>query len=331
MRPFGTRTRRDFLKDSLAAAAAVGAMTEFGLAQNEKKTPQPRWLIACRDAHLKETNEPDAWKAMSAIDVDGAEVTVTLTGECPGLYGRDKPYSIAKPDDVKALAEDLARRQKKISAFCLHNNFDGNLEPEIECVKMTARAAKDLGVPAVRLDVQPHKIKDQDEFLKFAIKTGKRIVEVSEGTEVRFGVENHGGTTNKPEFLKPLFEGVGSRRFGLTLDTANFYWFGHPLSKLYDLYQTLAPNVCHTHCKSIKYPEGEREKQRPIGWEYGKYCCPIYEGDIDFKKLAAILRKAGYQGDLCIENESLGRFPKEQRKDILTREAAFLRKVAQNT
>lgn len=326
----GTRTRRDFLKDSLAAAAAVGVMTEIGHAQDEKKAPQPRWLIACRDAHLKETGEPDAWRAMSVIDVDAAEVTVTLAGECPGLYGRDKPYSVAGSEGIKVLAEDLARHKKRISAFCLHNHFDENLDAEMECVKMSARAARELGGAAIRLDIVPRKIKSEKDFLEFAIKTGKRIVEVSEGTDVRFGVENHGGTTNKPEFLKPLFEGVGSKRFGLTLDTANFYWFGHPLSKLYDLYQTFAPNVCHTHCKSIKYPESEREKQRPVGWEYGKYCCPVYEGDIDFKKLVEVFRKAGYTGDLCIENESLGRFPKEQRKDILTREAAFLRKIARN-
>jgi sugar phosphate isomerase/epimerase len=324
-----SRTRREFLRDSLAAAAAVSAMTTTNYAQSATPASRPAWTIACRDAHLGETGEPDAWAAMSAIGVDGAEVTVTLTGDCPGLFGLKKPASIAKPDGVKALADLLNQNRKKISAFCLHNNFDGNLEPEIECVKMTARAARELGVPAVRLDVQPRKIKDQDEFLKFAIQTGKRIIEVTADTNVRFGVENHGGTTNRPEFLKPFFEGVGSKRFGLTLDTANFYWFGHPLSELYGIYRTFAPNVCHTHCKSIKYPEPERDKQRPIRWEYGKYCCPIYEGDIDFKRVVRILRRAGYQGALCIENESLGRFPKEQRKEILRKEADFLRNLVQ--
>ncbi len=326
MREFGNRTRRDFLRETLAASAAVGVMSMSESMAAEKKA-KPRWVIACRDAHLGETGEPDAWSAMKAIGVDGVEVSLNLAGKCTSLHGRE--YSVAKPDELKVLADDLKKHNLKISAFCLHNNFDGNLEAEIECVKMTARAARELGVPAVRLDIVPRKIKDEKQFLDFAVKTGKRIIEVSDGTGVRFGVENHGGTTNKPEFLKAMFEGVGSKRFGQTLDVANFYWFGHPLSKLYGYWEELAPYICHTHCKSIKYPEGEREKQRQIGWKYGEYCCPIYEGDIDFKKLAAILRKADYKGDLCIENESLGRFPKEQRKEILTKEAAFLRKIAE--
>jgi sugar phosphate isomerase/epimerase len=328
MRSFDNRTRRDFLKDSLAAAAAVSAMSMTELKAADKKK-RPEWVIACRDAHLSETGEPDAWKAMSAIGVDGVEVTLTLAGECSSLHGREKPYSIAKADDVKALADELSKHKKKISAFCLHNHFDENPDAEIECVKMTAKAAKELGVPAVRLDIVPRKTKEEKDFLEFAIKIGKRVVEVSEGTGVRFGVENHGGTTNKPEFLKAMFEGVGSKRFGQTLDVANFYWFGHPLSKLYTYWEELAPYICHTHCKSIHYPESEREKQRPMGWEYGKYNCPVYEGDIDFKKLAAILRKASYTGDLCIEDESLGRFPKDERKDILKKEAEFLRKIAE--
>lgn len=328
MRRFKDRTRREFLRDSLTAAAAVSVMSANELRAAEQPA-RPKWGIACRDAHLPETGEPDAWSAMKAIGVDGVEVSANLKGECSHLHGREKPYSIAKPDDVKVLADVLKKHDKKISAFCLHNHFDENLEAELACVKMTAQAAKELGVPAVRLDIVPRKIKDEKEFLDFAIKTGKRVVEVSDGTDVRFGVENHGGTTNKPEFLKAMFEGVGSKRFGQTLDTANFYWFGHPLSKLYTYWTDLAPYFCHTHCKSINYPESEREKQRQMGWEYGKYCCPVYEGDIDFKKLAAILRKADYRGDLCIENESLSRFPKEQRKEILTREAAFLRKIAE--
>jgi len=322
------RTRRDFLRDSLAAGAAVSVMSMNKL-RGAETAAKPRWVIACRDAHLPETGEPDAWSAMKAMKVEGVEVSVDLAGKCGHLHGRETPYSIAKPDELKVLADDLKKHDLKISTFCLHNHFDENLEGELECVKMTVRAAKELGVPAVRLDIVPRKIKDEKEFLAFAIKTGKQVVEVSKDTDVRFGVENHGGTTNKPEFLKAMFEGVGSKRFGLTLDTANFYWFGHPLTKLYGYWEELAPYMCHTHCKSIKYPESEREKQRQMGWEYGKYCCPVYEGDIDFKKLAAILRKADYKGDLCIENESLGRFPKEQRREILINEAAFLRRIAE--
>lgn len=333
----GPRTRRELLKGSLTLAA-VGIMNNTGCqdgssfgntaAQSQPPKPAQAWPIACRDAHLAETGEKDAWVAMDAISVEGVEVTVTLEGKCPGLFGREGGYAIATDADLAVLRDDLARHNKKITAFCLHNSFDQRPEEELKCIAMTARAAAALGTPAIRIDVVPHQIKDEEQFLKFSIDMGKRIIETTQDTAVRFGVENHGGTTNKPEFLRRLFGGIGSKRYGSTLDTANFYWFGHPLSKLYEIYEEFAPWVCHTHCKSIKYPESERQKQRPIGWEYGRYCCPIYEGDIDFERIARILRKAGYTGDLCIEDESLGHFPKGQRGQILKREAELLRQVA---
>jgi sugar phosphate isomerase/epimerase len=131
------------------------------------------------------------------------------------------------------------------------------------------------------------------------------IIADTEPTGVAFAIENHGTTTNDPAFLATLFKKVGSQRLGLTLDTANFYWFGHPLSKVYELYEAFAPRVSHTHCKSIHYPAAEREKHRPVGWKYAQYACPIGEGDIDFARVAAILHKAGYKNDLCIEDESI--------------------------
>ena len=106
---------------------------------------------------------------------------------------------------------------------------------------------------------------------------------------------------DNPQFLDRLFDGVGSCRLGLTLDTANFYWWGHPVSELYPIYEKFAPRVVHTHCKSIGYPDDKKNVRREMGWEYGKYCCPVYEGDIDFKKLAAILRKSGEDGHVRFE------------------------------
>jgi sugar phosphate isomerase/epimerase len=173
----------------------------------------------------------------------------------------------------------------------------------------------------------PRKLKG-DEFEKFAIEICKRIIDATADSGVRLGIENHGRTSNNTEFLERLFAGVGSDRLGLTLDTANFYWYGYRLSDLYGIYKKFARRAFHTHCKNIAYPGDFRDARRPMGWKYGEYNCPIDKGDIDFTRVVAILREANYRGDLCIENESLGKFPKEKRGAILAREAAFLRKIA---
>jgi hypothetical protein len=38
-----------------------------------------------------------------------------------------------------------------------------------------------------------------------------------------------------------------------------------------------------------------------------------------------ILRAAGYSGDLCVEDESLGKFPAEERGAILAKEIRHLK------
>ena len=188
------------------------------------------------------------------------------------------------------------------------------------------KAARQLGVDIIRVDVVPRKL-DGDKFLPFAIDACKRLCATADGTPIRFGVENHGKITNNPQFLEKLFGGVGSDKLGLTLDCANFYWWGHPVDDLYPIYEKFAPRVAHTHCKSIRYPADRRNVRREIGWEYGKYNCPIYEGDLDFKRIVAILRKANYRGDLCVEDESLGKYPANEQADVLRKEIATLKEL----
>jgi len=128
--------------------------------------------------------------------------------------------------------------------------------------------------------------------------------------------------------MEQILKGVGSDRLGITLDTANLYWWGHPLDEVYRIYERFAPHVVHTHCKSIRYPADKKNVRREMGWEYAKYTCPIYEGDLDFNRIAAILRRAGYRGDLCIEDESLARFPEAERSENLKKQIVFLRQLA---
>jgi sugar phosphate isomerase/epimerase len=283
--------------------------------------------IACRDAHLTEVGEPDAWQAARAIGVSAMEVTVDLDRTCPFLFGSDEPYGIGSTSAFDRLKGDCGLERVAISAFCLHNRLDVRLEDELKLVADTAAAAEAMGVEAIRVDFMPREMKDDLEgFLPIALEAGKRMVELVDGKNVRLGVENH-GAINRAEFLHRLFDGVDSAQFGLTLDTANFYWYGYPLSKVYELYAEFAPRVCHTHCKSIRYPSAQQEQHRSIGWEYGEHACPIDEGDIDFRRVCNILNEAGYTGDWCIENEALPRFAMDERGDVLRREVDHLTSI----
>jgi len=317
-------SRREFLAASGGMMIGMGALGTF--AESAEGSRPATLLVAVRDMHLREVGEKDVWSAMRAIGAQGVEALVEPDLWCPHLFGVEKPPSIATDDGAKRLADEAKSRGLRITSFCMMNRFDERPDEEVNWAVRVARACQIMKVGAIRIDVVPRRLKS-DEFLKFASEVCKQLVEKTADTNVRFGIENHGGTTNQVEFLEKLFDGVGSERMGLTLDTGNFYWFGNPLNDLYGIYRKFAPRVFHTHCKSIAYPTDKRNVKRDVGWEYGKYNCPIYEGDIDFKRVVAILREAGYRGDLCIEDESLGKFPKEKRGEVLAKEVAMLKQL----
>lgn len=284
------------------------------------------WPVTCRDVMLRRSGAKDCWEAMELYGVDGVESDITDELTLPALFDEGQTYSLATPEERNRLRAALEKSGKKITALCMHNRFEQRPEFEIEWCTKVAEAAAELTIPAVRIDVVPAKMR-REEFLPFVSDILKRVIAATESTGIKFAIENHGNTTNDPEFLDALFARVDSPRLGLTLDTGNFYWFGHPLSRLYDIYEHFASRVFHTHCKSINYPPEEREKQRPMGWEYAKYHSPINKGDIDFRRVLAILKAAGYQNDLCIENEGLGNLSAEQAIATVQKEVAYLREI----
>ncbi len=326
MKTLNQCSRRSFVKTTAGLALAAGVL-DIGstLMAAEKK----KWPVGCRDRHLRIAGQPDSWSCMKALGAECTEVSVDSQLACTDLFHPERKYTVATADGIKTLQDDLATGGCRISAFLMSNHLDEQLEKEVEAARGLVKAAQQFGVNAIRIDVVPRKLPAQsEEFLPFAIKACKQLCAVAEGTPVRFGVENHSTITNDPKFLAALFDGVGSDRLGLTLDCANFYWWGHPLNDLYKIYQKFASRVVHTHCKSIRYPDDKKNIRREMGWEYAKYNCPIYEGDIDFKRLVAILRKANYRGDLCVEDESLEKYPASDRAEVMRKEIAMLKALA---
>lgn len=322
-------SRRAFIKTASLVGGGLYASGAFpGLAPAvTAAVAQPALTVGCRDAHLKTTGEADCWSALKALGAGGVEVVVNDKLDCPLLYHPTRKYSVADAAGIEALQKELRAQNIRITAFCMNNRFDERLEQELAWTKALLPAATALGVKAIRLDVVPRAIA-KDKFLPFAVSTGKSLCALAEGTDVHYGIENHGNTTNDPVFLEELFEKVGSPRLGLTLDPNNFYWYGHPLEKVYAIIGQFAERCFHTHCKNIKYPAETRETVRSIGWEYDKYNIALPDGDLDYHRILALLKKGHYQGDLCLENECLGHYPAAEHAAVLKRETAFLRQLA---
>jgi sugar phosphate isomerase/epimerase len=311
---------------SILSRRSFLAAAPLGLASIARPaTTDPVLATGCRDAMLKELSSPDCWSAAKAVGAEVIEVTVDDNFGLPLLVHPQQPYSIATSEGIQQITTDLKANGLKISAFCVASRFDTRPDFECDFGARLAGIAQQMGIKAIRLDVVSYKIPPA-EFLPSAIAGVRKLMAATEGINVSFGVENHGPCGNDPAYLMPLLDGVGSKRFGVTLDTANFYWFGHPLSKVYELYEMVAPRVVHTHCKNIRYPADQREVRRPMGWQYAKYEEPVDQGDIDFSRVVKILRSAGYTADLCVENETLHRLPDAERTAMLGAEIAYLKR-----
>jgi sugar phosphate isomerase/epimerase len=320
-----TWSRRDFLATSGGLLAGVGAASLLpGIAFADEK---PKMCVACRDYHLRllVPSVKNCWDSLQLIGADGVELELGDDMSLPQLYHTEKKYTLATPEGIAEVKADAQAAGRRITAILMSNRFDQRPEFEVELCTKAAKAAQALGTKVVRLDTVVHDNKtSMDAFCGQMADLIQTVLAATESTGVSFGAENH-GVANDPKFLRAMLDRVGSPRFGITLDTANFYWYGFPLTKLYELYESFAPHVVHTHCKSIKYPAEKQNAERERGWEYGNYNCPVYEGDIDFGRVVAILKKVGYSNDLCIENESLNRLKPAEEPGVLKREVDYLR------
>ena len=255
-------------------------------------------------------------------------------------YFRD--YTVYRPDGWQKISFDGAKAAAaiggayrsagiKICAFLLHNNFNcADQAAEINWVIDVVRTAESLGIKAIRVDAITKGEKEEPFETRVTrfVECMKKVLTATEGSSVQLGIENHGVQGNDPAFLKQVISRVGSSRLGINMDTGNFYWYGFPVSEVYEVLGSLAKYTKHTHIKNICYPERERERKRECGWEYAKYVSPIPDGDIDHCRVVRLLAVAGYQGPLAIEDESLGRLKTpEEKQAVLKRDVAYLKNL----
>ena len=285
--------------------------------------------ISIRDVIVFAAGYKTLAEGLKDLDIAAVELFVkkddTVSAIDPSADGKDR-LNIADPADLAALERQANAHGIRISAFCMGNNFNAEDKAfEVAWAVRAVRAAAQLGIPAVRIDAIMSGERDLplEERLRLVADAVNKILDATADTSVELGIENHGFQGNDPVFVRATLEAVGNPRLGLTLDSGNYYWRGWPLSRIYEIFDEFAQYVKHTHIKNIKYPEEIRETLREVGYEYDKYCCPIHEGDIDHTRYFAALRKAGYDRDLCLEDESLGKYDIEQRKENLRKAAAF--------
>lgn len=120
---------------------------------------------------------------------------------------------------------------------------------------------------------------NEEEAFGWVIDSIEKCVVHAEKCGVVLGLENHWGLGRTAQGVQRIVRAIDSPWLGVTLDTGNF------LDDMYPQMETLAPDAILVQAKT--YPGG------------GEW----YELDIDYTRVAQILRAAKYRGYISLEME----------------------------
>jgi sugar phosphate isomerase/epimerase len=206
------------------------------------------------------------------------------------------------PAYVNKLKQSAFRNGLALPMLSIHQDFISEKpEERDEAVKHTIRCiglAERLGIPSIRLNSgrwntipsfdDLMKVKgeeppiqgytDEDAFT-WCIEGIQACLPAAEKAGVLLALENHWGLTTKTENLLRIYKAVNSPWLGINLDTGNY-----PVDP-YPEIEKLAPHASIVQAKTY-YGGGE--------W---------YTLDLDYPRIAGILRKANFKGWVSLEME----------------------------
>jgi L-ribulose-5-phosphate 3-epimerase len=186
--------------------------------------------------------------------------------------------------------------------FSIHQNFvspdaaerQKHIDHTIKCIQI----AHELGVPCIRLNSgRWNTIKSFDELMKrrgeepeiegykdddafgWVIGSIEKCLPQAERHGVVLALENHWGLTRKPEGVLRIVNAVQSPWLGAMMDTGNF------LEEPYPKLEQMAPKTVFVQAKTY-FGGGE--------W---------YTLDLDYARIAKILRDVNYRGYVSLEFE----------------------------
>lgn len=168
----------------------------------------------------------------------------------------------------------------------------------INHTKKCIRLAHEMGIPCIRLNSgrwgtirsfddlmanrglePPLEGYDEDDAFRWCIDSIEKCLPDAEKYGVHLALENHWGLTRSPEGLLRIARSIKSNWLGVLMDTGNF------LEDPYEKLEAIAPYATFVQAKTY-FGGGE--------W---------YTLDLDYKRIASILKKAGYSGYISLEFE----------------------------
>jgi sugar phosphate isomerase/epimerase len=277
-------TRRSLLLSAaVSAVASVGAAAIDPIARNGK--PKFKFSLAAysyRSLLKPEKDKPATFTMSDFINdcakfqLDGTELT---------SYYFPQPLTF---DYLRALRKQAFQLGLDISGTAVSNDFgladEAKRREEIQKLKSWIDFAEVLTAPVIRV-FAGHQAKEhtKPQSHRLIVSALEECCEYAGKKGVFLALENHGGPTATAEGLLEIVRDVHSPWFGVNLDTGNF--------ESDDLYGDLAKAAPYALNVQIKVKYSKLDKSRH---------------DMDYERVAKLLREAGYRGYIVLEYEEEG-------------------------
>lgn len=293
----------------MAASAATASAEERDV--KESKTPANRIAVSTYSFwHFRDEKVPieTCIDKAAAMGFDGVEILhVQMSQKSNGYLQRLKRQAFVNGLDL--------------CGFSTHQSFlfpdrekrKQNIDHTIRCIELAYR----LGIPTMRVNTgRWGTSKSFDELMKnrgieprlpgytdedgfgWVIDSLEKCLPKAEECGVLLGLENHWGLGRTAEGVLRIVEAIDSPWLQVTLDAGNF------LEDPYDRLEQLAPRTVLLQAKTY-YGGGE--------W---------YALDLDYPRIAAIMRKHDYRGYVSLEFEG-----KENPDTAVPKSLAVLREA----
>ena len=285
-----TMTRRQALQAAGAAAGALIAPPRADAAAGGKR-PISLAVSTYSYWHFRTEKYPieKVIEEAAALGFDGVEILHRQ------MASEDAAY-------VNGLKKAAFRHGLALPMLSIHQDFvtpdPAERQKDVEHTKRCIDLAAQLGAGAIRLnsgrwntiksfdDLMKVKGEEppiaghtEEEAFKWVIDSIHACLPAAEKAGVLLALENHWGLTTKPENLLRIYKAVNSPWLVINMDTGNF------ATDPYAGIEMLAPHASIVQAKTY-YGGGE--------W---------YTLDLDYPRIADILRKANFQGWVSLEME----------------------------
>ncbi len=240
--------------------------------QDELKISLAAWSLH-REFFAGETDQMGMLEACGEMGIGGFELVNTFMPSPQYFYLRR----------MKRRADELG-----VELLLIMCDGEGDLAHVDEAKRVQAArnhrkwidVAQVLGCQAIRCNIRGDE-EDPDAMRDRAAEGLRHVLDYAAGTGVGIALENHGGLSSDPRWLRSLIDLVDDPQLGSLPDFGNF----PPETDRYEAVEILAPGAKAMSAKCYDFGDDRNETK------------------IDFARMLDIVRASGYSGYVGIEYE----------------------------